>query len=185
MVSTTLTVAYLLLQAMGVCSAGHALLNKDDPRSALGWVALCLMLPGVGMALYWMFGVNRIRTHARRLQHPASYTALMRMPLMEGAEQPDEKYRELARTALAVTEQEIPLGLGSSGVRLLQLGRAIDQLLGTGSGGDVHVLVNTGGESAASLGRVSASSANAGLNPVSSIYGANAASATCGPNASR
>jgi len=50
-------------------SAGHALLNKRDPRSALGWVALCLLLhPAVGALLYWGFGVNRIRTRAMKWQ---------------------------------------------------------------------------------------------------------------------
>lgn len=49
-------------------SAGHALLHKREPHSALVWVALCLTLPGVGALCYWLFGVNRIRSHARRWQ---------------------------------------------------------------------------------------------------------------------
>ncbi|HLG21883.1 MAG TPA: phospholipase D-like domain-containing protein [Candidatus Manganitrophaceae bacterium] len=54
-----------LLILIGLFSAGHALLYKRDPRAALGWVALCLLFPGVGALLYWAFGVNRIRTRAR------------------------------------------------------------------------------------------------------------------------
>jgi len=50
-------------------SAGHALLNKRDPRSALGWVAVCLLVhPAAGALLYWLFGVNRIHTRAQRWQ---------------------------------------------------------------------------------------------------------------------
>lgn len=49
-------------------SAGHALLNKRDPRAALGWVVFCLVFPGVGAAFYWLLGVNRIRTLARDWQ---------------------------------------------------------------------------------------------------------------------
>lgn len=49
-------------------SAGHALLHKRDPRSQLGWVVLCVMLPVVGAGAYWLLGVNRIRTRARRWQ---------------------------------------------------------------------------------------------------------------------
>lgn len=50
-------------------SAGHALLNKRDPRSALGWVAVCLLVhPAAGALLYWLFGVNRIHTRALRWQ---------------------------------------------------------------------------------------------------------------------
>ncbi|HYB50340.1 MAG TPA: phospholipase D-like domain-containing protein [Burkholderiaceae bacterium] len=51
-------------------SAGHALVNKRDPRSALGWVAVCLLFhPAGGAIMYWLFGVNRIRTTAQRWQN--------------------------------------------------------------------------------------------------------------------
>ncbi len=56
------------LTAVGLFSAGHVLLNKRDPRSALGWVTVCCALPGLGAALYWLLGVNRIRTRARDWQ---------------------------------------------------------------------------------------------------------------------
>jgi cardiolipin synthase len=52
--------------AFQLISACHALLNKRDPRSQLGWVVVCIMLPIVGAIGYWFFGVNRIRTRARR-----------------------------------------------------------------------------------------------------------------------
>jgi len=48
-----------------VFSAGHALLHKRDPRAALGWVTASFALPVIGPALYWLIGVNRIRTRAR------------------------------------------------------------------------------------------------------------------------
>lgn len=57
-----------LLLFFMLLSAGHALLNKRDPRAALGWVMLCLIFPGIGAALYWLLGVNRIRTLARDWQ---------------------------------------------------------------------------------------------------------------------
>jgi cardiolipin synthase len=47
-------------------SASHALLMKRDPRSALSWVALCLILPIFGPLLYWSMGINRISRRARR-----------------------------------------------------------------------------------------------------------------------
>lgn len=53
---------------VGFLSAGHALLNKRDPRAALGWIVFCLAFPGIGALLYWLFGVNRIQTRARGLQ---------------------------------------------------------------------------------------------------------------------
>jgi cardiolipin synthase len=49
-------------------SAGHALLNKEDPRAALGWIMVSFALPFIGPCLYWILGVNRIRTRARSWQ---------------------------------------------------------------------------------------------------------------------
>jgi cardiolipin synthase len=54
---------FLFLAAFS--SAGHALLHKRDPRAGLGWIVTCLALPGFGALLYWLLGVNRIRTRAR------------------------------------------------------------------------------------------------------------------------
>lgn len=54
------------LTALAVLSAGHALLLKRDPRSALGWIVVCITLPLVGPLLYWSMGINRISRRARR-----------------------------------------------------------------------------------------------------------------------
>ena len=51
----------------GVVAAGHALLFKRDPRAALGWIAVCLMFPLAGPILYFLFGVNRVKTRAQRM----------------------------------------------------------------------------------------------------------------------
>ena len=53
---------------LSVVCAGHALLWKRDPRAALGWIAVCLLLPGLGALLYLLFGVNRIKAKARHLR---------------------------------------------------------------------------------------------------------------------
>ncbi len=74
------TVLYYVAAGAGaafqVISACHALLNKRDPRSQLGWVVLCVMLPMVGALAYWFFGVNRIRTRARRWQQRGRFRDL-------------------------------------------------------------------------------------------------------------
>jgi cardiolipin synthase A/B len=62
--------------AFQLVSACHALLNKRDPRSQLGWVVLCIMLPMMGAVAYWFFGVNRIRTRARRWQQRGRFRDL-------------------------------------------------------------------------------------------------------------
>ncbi len=37
----------------------HALLNKQDPRAALGWIILCIAVPLFGPLAYLLLGVNR------------------------------------------------------------------------------------------------------------------------------
>jgi cardiolipin synthase len=51
----------------GIWAASHALIYKRDPRSALGWSLVCLLLPYVGPLIYVLFGINRIGQHAKRL----------------------------------------------------------------------------------------------------------------------
>ncbi len=62
------TVIALLVTAAGLAAAVHALLNKRESRAALGWCALCLLVPVVGALLYVMFGINRVQAVARRLR---------------------------------------------------------------------------------------------------------------------
>jgi len=61
----TVTVAAFVL---AVVSAGHALLSKRDPKASLGWMGLCLLIPFGGPFLYFLFGVNRVRTRAIKLR---------------------------------------------------------------------------------------------------------------------
>jgi cardiolipin synthase len=46
----------------------HALVSKREPRAAVAWTGLCFLVPLLGGVLYILFGVNRIRTRARKLQ---------------------------------------------------------------------------------------------------------------------
>lgn len=54
------------LAALSLGAAGHALLLKRDPRSALGWIVVCITAPFLGPFLYWVMGVNRIHRKARQ-----------------------------------------------------------------------------------------------------------------------
>jgi cardiolipin synthase len=51
-----------------VVTAGHALLYKREPRAAWAWIVTCVMLPPVGPVLYFLLGINRVRTKAKKLQ---------------------------------------------------------------------------------------------------------------------
>lgn len=52
----------------GLWAAGHALLHKRDPRSALVWVTMSLTVPVIGALAYWLLGINRISRRALRWQ---------------------------------------------------------------------------------------------------------------------
>jgi cardiolipin synthase len=57
----------VLTSVLAFGSALHALLNVRDSSSALGWIAVCLLVPVLGPVLYVLFGINRVHTRARRL----------------------------------------------------------------------------------------------------------------------
>jgi len=59
--------------ALATLAAVHAMLFKRDPRAALGWVSVCLFFPLAGPVLYYMFGINRIQTQARKLANRHSF----------------------------------------------------------------------------------------------------------------
>lgn len=63
-----IAIAVVIVVGFSVLSAGHALIMKRDPRSALGWITICLTLPFVGALCYWSMGVNRIFRRARKWQ---------------------------------------------------------------------------------------------------------------------
>lgn len=57
----------LLFHLLSWGAAGHAVLTKRDPRSALGWSATLLFLPVVGLLLYLLFGISRTQSAAQRM----------------------------------------------------------------------------------------------------------------------
>ncbi|KAA6406320.1 phospholipase D-like domain-containing protein [Candidatus Tokpelaia sp.] len=46
---------------LGVPAALHAVMTKDDVRSAIGWVGVIILSPILGAVIYDILGVNRIR----------------------------------------------------------------------------------------------------------------------------
>lgn len=96
-------------------AAGHALVFKRDSRAALGWIGFCLLFPVIGSLSYWLFGINRIATRARKLDVDSVEEALPEVPRMgeywaSPTEVPTE-FSELARLSEAVTA--MPLWAGN------------------------------------------------------------------------
>ncbi len=59
--------ASLLAALIGPVAAGHAMLTKREPQVAASWMAVCLLFPVAGPLFYYLFGINRVRTRARKL----------------------------------------------------------------------------------------------------------------------
>jgi len=98
----------------GGLAAGHAIVYKRDPRSAVLWLLAILLLPALGPVLYALFGVNRVQRRALRMR----------------------RYRQRARTALESNEKPQGTALaslarlvGEVSRRPLLPGNTIDPLL--------------------------------------------------------
>lgn len=59
----------ILIIMLSLYSATHALLNKRDSRAAFGWIDVCLFMPIIGPLIYFIFGVNRVNTRAKKLRY--------------------------------------------------------------------------------------------------------------------
>ena len=70
----------VLVTVSAILAAGHAMLHKREPRAALGWIAFCMVFPLVGPFSYFLFGINRIRTRARKLHGELETEARERSP---------------------------------------------------------------------------------------------------------
>ncbi len=69
---TLIAIAAAAWGIFGIWAAGHALLYKREPRSALGWLAVCLLMPYIGPLIYVVFGINRI---SRQANHAGRFPA--------------------------------------------------------------------------------------------------------------
>lgn len=66
-------ITFLGLQTAAVIlTTTHLVLSNRDVPSTVGWTGLVLLTPMVGVALYWVFGINRIQRKAHRLRPETS-----------------------------------------------------------------------------------------------------------------
>lgn len=130
-----------IFAAIGFAAAAaaslHALLNKRRPQSAFGWIALCFTLPLAGPLLYYLFGINRVQTRARKL--------LTRLPAphcpTEYVGTPPPQLLPLARLGQAVSGW--PLTAGNR-IELLHDAEPIfDAMLGAIDGAREYVYFST------------------------------------------
>src|SRR5210317_1732744 len=68
-----------------LATAVHILYKKRNTRAAAGWLGLVWFAPILGVCLYWLFGVNRIK---RRAKHRLADKQTVLLPNKEAAVSP-------------------------------------------------------------------------------------------------
>lgn len=58
----------VLVGIIDLVASAHVLTRKRDVRSAIGWMGLIWLVPGVGSLLYALLGLNRVRRRATAIQ---------------------------------------------------------------------------------------------------------------------
>jgi cardiolipin synthase len=111
----------LSLVGVGLASAVHALLHKRNSRAAAMWLVICLLLPGVGPAAYWLFGFNRVLTRSGSLK--GRWPKVDLRPIEARSRSIDistpTEYRFLCNIGSRVTGRRL---VGGNQVRLLENG---------------------------------------------------------------
>jgi cardiolipin synthase len=74
---------------LAVLAGVHAMMNKRDPRAAIGWIAVCFLFPLAGPVLYFFFGINRVRIKARTLRPGRGTPAVRRTERSVASPLPD------------------------------------------------------------------------------------------------
>lgn len=129
-----LTVAAATLAATAA-TALHILLRKDDTKAAVGWLGLVWFSPLVGIVLYWLFGINRIRRQARLLfagrelsVHADTIPEVEPAALAEALPSLPSHLAQLAELTEKITR--LPLAAGNRIVPLLNGDEAYPSMLG-------------------------------------------------------
>jgi cardiolipin synthase len=131
------TVLHLLI-AIPLCA--HVLLRKDNEPVAVGWIALILLSPFVGSALYWLFGINRIERSARKLRSRAEVgaRASISATLVPGTAKADPRY-----FGVTTAVNDLPFLPGNQVVPLVNGDAAYPAMLEAIAGAKQSIILST------------------------------------------
>ena len=101
---TVFSVAGLLYVVSATIAGIHVVLHKRNEAAAFSWLGIIVLSPFFGVALYWLFGINRIR---RRAQAELTQRDAGRQPGIPSANpalfsEVSEHWRGLMRQGLAI-----------------------------------------------------------------------------------
>ena len=138
-------IAMVFHAILAPATALHALMYKRDPRTAFGWIAVCILFPLAGPGLYVLFGLNRARGRAQRLGLKQLGYAHERGALI-AAPQPlpavvDPAYTKLTRIGQALSRH--PLLPGNQVDTLINGEQAYPAMLESITAARHHILLST------------------------------------------
>lgn len=107
-------------QAAAACAVTvHVLLTKRDTAASIGWIGVAFLLPGFGVVLYLMFGINRVRRLARKLVRQRGQ--MRSLSAVHAGCATEGRFAPLASMVGKLTERPL---LGGNSVEILQDGDA-------------------------------------------------------------
>lgn len=83
-------------------TAVHVILLKRDTRSAIGWLGLVWFAPLLGVCLYWLFGINRIKRRAKKISRNRYALGLPSKDPVVSPAQIDEIFKNTGSGILAI-----------------------------------------------------------------------------------
>ncbi|MFA4916413.1 MAG: phospholipase D-like domain-containing protein, partial [Syntrophales bacterium] len=117
---------YIINVLLVVGTVLHALLYKRDPMAALGWIAVSILFPLGGPLLYFLFGINRVRTRAKKLARRSPFHISIEYERFDddsevvvSNHEVATEFREIVRLSDAVTRRPI---VGGNRIQLLHNG---------------------------------------------------------------
>lgn len=114
MLLTLEILALACVHVLALAAACHALLTKRDPRAALGWCAVLVFLPVIGLGVYLIFGIGRAHSRAerimKRLAHIASHYQHLPADLVPEARLATPEAQALARLGGTLTSLRLSQG---------------------------------------------------------------------------
>jgi len=131
------TVLHLAI-ALPLC--GHALLRKEQETVAFAWIALILLSPFVGSALYGVFGINRVERKARKVR--SGFGGARRKI---GADEPSSLSGRADARLLRITESvnDLPFILGNHVTPLINGDAAFPAMLHAIENARVSIVLST------------------------------------------
>jgi cardiolipin synthase len=155
------TIAAVLHTVIAILASSHAVLTKEEPRAAIGWVGLIWLSPFLGAFLYYVLGINRIRRKAVAIKAAPGETPPT--PQARGGPRAsDEALRDMAHLVLLGDQVEgKPLLAGNAVSPLVDGDAAYPAMLAAIEGARTSIALasyifdndDAGAEFAAALGR--------------------------------